>query len=197
MSGGVKTCLCQRRKAIRSTLTPPPLFGKPKLSRLVGRCDKHPSQAIAVAQVKREPDASYVFCGRNGSGKTHISWALCRHALIQGRRIRAVLLEDLMGQWREWEIDESAKRPVVVVDDLKLGPTYTIFLDEFEKVKPSEFASRRLFEFLNAVRDFKHQLLVTSNKEWGALQRHWSTVDPIYGSSIMTRLMECRLIELF
>ena len=61
----------------------------------------------------------------------------------------------------------------------------------------TEFTSRMLFELLNAVRDFGHQLIVTSNKDWGQLRDHWSRIDEVYGNSIMVRLFGCVLIAMF
>lgn len=197
MPGGVRTCLCQRLKILRTSLRIPPVFGKPKLSRLRPRESAHPLQANAIDTIKQAPAASYLFTGRNGSGKSHMCWALCRAALIRGRRVRAILLSELLGQYRQWELDESASRPVILPDDLKLGYPYTVFLDEFEKAKTTEFASRKLFELLNAARDFEHQLLITSNKEWDGLRNVWSGTDPVYGDSIMKRVEQCRLIEMF
>lgn len=85
----------------------------------------------------------------------------------------------------------------MISEDLKRGYSYTIFLDEFDKVNTTEFTSRKLFELLNAVRDFEHQLLITSNREWAELRSVWSRVDEMYGDSIMKRIEQCELIEMF
>lgn len=196
VAGGVKECLCRRRAILRSSLRIPPVFGTPRLSRLKPRTENHPLQVKAIELIRRAPEGSYLFTGRNGSGKTHLCWALCRAALIRGQRVRAILLSELLSQYRAWEMD-GPDRPAVLPDDLKLGHGYTLFLDEFEKVNTTEFASRKLFELLNCARDFQHQILVTSNKDWSRLRDVWSRADGVYGDSIMKRLEGCQLIELF
>lgn len=195
----MRLCLCRRRRMMRA-LKVPPVFGRPVLGRLRARRYRHPKQAAVIKLLQEAPASSYLIAGKNGSGKTHFSWALCRAALIRGNRVRAVLLSELIGQYQALAIEdgsEATNRPAVNPDDLKQGINYTIFLDEFDKVKTTEFATRKLFELLNAVRDFEHQLLVTSNREWSELREVWSKVDEVYGNSIMTRLQGCTLIEMF
>ena len=34
-------------------------------------------------------------------------------------------------------------------------------------------------------------------KDWACLIEHWSRIDEVYGNSIMTRLRDCALIEMF
>lgn len=195
---GFRICLCQRLKLLRSSIKVPPAFGKPVLGRIKPRPGAHPKQAGIIELLRRNPTDSYLFTGRNGSGKTHLSWALCRAALIRGSRIRGVLLSELISEYRAIELEpKGTLRPAIVPDDLRQGIPYTIFLDEFDKVKTTEFASRKLFELLNAARDFKHQLLITSNKEWDKLRRIWSSADDVYGNSIMTRVSQCNLVEMF
>lgn len=109
-----------------------------------------------------------------------------------------MLLSHLLSQYRDWEMEaRENNRPAVLPEDLRSNERWTIFLDEFEKVKTSEFASRKLFELLNAARDFQQQVLVTSNKKWDQLREIWGRVDEVYGDSIMKRLEPCELIEMF
>lgn len=93
--------------------------------------------------------------------------------------------------------EKTNSRPMVLPEDLQSAVAQTLFLDEFEKASVTEFTSRMLFELLNAVRDFGHQVIVTSNKDWDQLREHWSRIDQVYGNSIMTRLRGCLLIEMF
>ena len=72
-----------------------------------------------------------------------------------------------------------------------------MFLDEFEKANVTDFTSRMLFELLNTLRDFGHQVIITSNKDWDQLRVHWSRIDEVYGNSIMMRLQHCDIIEMF
>jgi DNA replication protein DnaC len=72
-----------------------------------------------------------------------------------------------------------------------------LFLDEFEKARPTEFASEMLFNLLDAARNFNHQLVITSNLDPEKLRAHWSRIDEIWGNSIMARLWDCHRVELF
>jgi len=108
-----------------------------------------------------------------------------------------LLLSELISQYRDWEVDDKAPMPSVLPEHLKSSAKYTLFLDEFEKVNTTEFASRKLFELMNAARDFEHQVLIASNKEWSRVRDIWSKTDPVYGDSIMKRVEQCRLVEMF
>ena len=183
-------------------------FGRPKLSRLQPRADIHPSQVALIPLVKRTPAASFLFCGANGSGKTHIAWALYRAALARRRPAFGCSLNQLLRQYRDWELmshdervaaqrDRTRRRPMVLPEDLHSAAKHTLFIDEFEKAGVTEFTSRMLYELVNNARDFGHQLIITSNKDWNQLREHWSRTDEVYGNSIMTRLKCCVLIEMF
>ena len=61
--------------------------------------------------------------------------------------------------------EPSKGYPLILPEDLIAGATHTVFLDEFEKASVSDFTSRMLFELVQVLRDFGHQLIVTSNKD--------------------------------
>lgn len=194
-------CLCLRRKIAKAQLAQiPPVFGKPKLSRLRPRIDLHPKQDSIVEFVRYHPNDSYLFTGRNGIGKSHIAWTIYRHALAKRRPAIALTVRDLLSDFRRWEMEAAPEgwTPRITADQLrKPGKPWLIFLDEFEKARPSEFASEQLFHLLDAAKSFNHQLVVTSNMRAAELRTHWSRIDEVYGNSIMTRLNECNLMEMF
>jgi len=197
-----KVCRCRRADAYRKALSRvPPVFGNPKLSRLKPRTDRHPNQAKVIAHVKANPDASYLLMGRNGSGKTHIGWALYRSAVVSGRGVVACSVRDLLNEFRQFEVqgpNAPETLPRITVDQLRRSPgKWLLFLDEFEKARPSEFASEMLFGVLDAARSFKHQLVITSNLNWVDLKNHWSRQDVTWGNSIIERLKDCYTAELF
>jgi DNA replication protein DnaC len=180
----------------------PPIFGRPKLSKLKPRADLHLSQAKVIASVKANPDDSYLFLGKNRSGKSHISWALFRNAIAQRRPAVACPVRDLIADFRRLEIgvsgDETLRAPRVTADDLRRpGKPWLLFFDEFEKARPSEFAAEQLFNLLDAAKSFQHQLVITSNFTAKQLHDHWGRASDSYGNSIMTRLMDCNVAELF
>jgi DNA replication protein DnaC len=170
----------------------------------VPNSNRHPQQAVIIAELKRHPDRSYLFCGENGSGKTHFAWALYRHSLSKGRRVVGCSVRELLEDYRKAAINGKGEeevasfRPRVLPADLRVkGQEWTIFLDEFEKARPSEFASEVLFELIDAAYQFQHQLIVTTNFTVEKLITHWGRLDEVWGKSIVRRLEGCVIIEMF
>ncbi len=198
-----KNCLCLRRRTAKSQLSLiPPVFGNPKLSKLEPRTEHHARQVNAIEYVRLHPDESYLLLGRNGTGKSHIAWALYRHAISKLRPFIACSVRDLIAEFRRVELGtqerEPLRSPQVAPADLRgHSRRWFLFFDEFEKARPSEFAAEQLFSLLNAAASFGHQLVITSNFTDKQLQDHWNRASEVYGSSIMMRLQICTLIELF
>lgn len=192
-----------RRKQAKSQLAVvPPVFNNPRLSRLRPRSDLHPAQVSAITHVRANPNDSYLFVGKNGTGKSHIAWALYRHAIASRRPAVTCTVRDLLAEFRRVEVGvpdgETLKSPRITAETLrKPGRSWFVFLDEFEKARPSEFASEQLFNLLDAAKSFNHQIVVTSNMNVNGLHNHWSRVDPIWGNSILTRLEFCNQVEFF
>jgi DNA replication protein DnaC len=196
-----ENCLCVRRKSARAQLAHvPPVFNSPKLSRLKARLDLHPAQADAITFVRQHPNDSFLFTGKNGTGKSHLAWALFRHAIAARRSAIACTVRDLLSEFRRVEVGvppgETIKTPRVTAELLrKQGKPWLLFFDEFEKARPTEFASEQLFNVLDAARSFNHQIVITSNLSPAGLRDHWSRIDEIWGNSIMTRLQDCHQVE--
>jgi DNA replication protein DnaC len=152
--------------------------------------------------VRAHPDESYLFLGKNGSGKSHIAWALYRYAVAKRRPVVACTVRDLLADFRRVEIGvpdgETLKSPRVTAADLRRsGKRWFLFFDEFEKARPTEFASEMLFNLLDAAKSFNHQLVITSNFTAKQLRDHWGRIDDVWGNSIMTRLQDCHQVEMF
>lgn len=200
---GVKLCICARRALARNRLKiVPPAFHNPKLSTMKPRPDLHPSQAKMIASVRANPDESYLLLGRNGSGKSHVAWALYRYAVAGRRPVMACTVRDLLADFRRVEIGvpdgETLRPPRVTPADLRRSEQrWFLFLDEFEKARPTEFASEMLFNLLDTAKSFNHQLVVTSNFNVEQLREHWGRIDQVWGNSIMTRLQDCNQVEMF
>lgn len=197
-----ENCLCVRRRLAKAQLAIiPPKFGSPRLRSLEPRADLHPSQASAIEFVKANPATSVLLTGRNGTGKTHIGWALYREALAVRRPVIACTVRDLLMEYRRVEVGvpegETLKTPRVTAENLKKpgSKPWLLFIDEFEKVRPSEFNSEQLFALLDAATSFGHQLVITSNMNPGALGAHWGRIDEVWGNSIMTRLQTCFQVD--
>lgn len=198
-----ENCLCLRRRLARNQLkTIPPAFGMPRLRRLTARPDLHPRQQAAIDAVRSRPNDSYLLLGKNGTGKTHLGWALFRYALARRRPAVACTVRDLLAEFRRLEIGvpagEIPRSPRLTAEQLrKPGKPWFLLFDEFEKARPTEFASEQLFNVLDAAKSFNHQIVVTSNLNAVDLRTHWSRIDEIWGNSIMTRLSDCHQVEMF
>lgn len=197
-----EACLCERRKTARAQLAQiPPMFNKPKLSRLRPRVDLHYKQAAVIDFVKAHPGDSYLLLGRNGTGKSHLAWAMFRAAAAAKRSVVAYTVSDLHEAFRRMDLsmkDGDLWLPRVTANDLRRpGKPWFLLLEEFEKARPSEFASEHLFKLLDAAKSFNHQIVVTSNMRAEQLRDHWARTDEVYGNSIMTRLESCHVVEMF
>ena len=202
VNGAAKICVCARRKSRQARLAiVPPQFNSPRLYRLKPDPRRHPNQIKAVAALQAKPEASYLLLGKNYTGKSHLAWALYRHAVYQERATVACLLWELLADFRRAEVPiegETMQTPRVTSLMLKRAkrPCFLLF-QEFEKATPSEFSSRMLFDLLDTARDYGHQIVITSNLKTKDLTAHWSRVDKVYGESIMTRLQGCIEINFF
>ena len=201
VKGAAKVCICARRRSRRARLAlVPPQFNAPRLYRLKPDPRRHPNQAKAIAAMQANPERSYLLLGKNYTGKSHLAWALYRHAVYQERTAVACLLRELMADFRRAEVPEGDTVPTPRVTSAALRrakrPWFLMF-QEFEKARPSEFASEMLFDVLDTARDYGHQIVITSNMKAKELTAHWSRIDKVYGESIMTRLQGCHEINFF
>lgn len=204
-SSGVRRCECVERRIVERALAAVPKeLGMPRLEDLRPRYDLHPHgpfarrvgdvQAAAIAEMRARPEASYLLCGENGTGKTHLAYALYLEALFAGRRVVACTVQELLDEFKRMELRETGRdggafRARVVPEDLRQKHTrWTVLLDEFEKARVTEFTCETLFALLDAAWKFGHQLLVTSNKDFAGLEERWGRVDEVYGRSIVKRL---------
>lgn len=154
---------------------------------------KHAKQEVILKEVKEHPFASYLFLGNSGVGKSFIAWALWKNAAMEGRRAIATTAAELMQEYRDLEIADEAevKRPRVMSADLTQEQfKYTIFIDEIEKMRVSEFALEKLFQLIKTAVDYGHQLVITSNMREAELKTTFSKIDKVWGSAIMRRLIE-------
>jgi DNA replication protein DnaC len=157
---------------------------------------RHPRQSEMLATIRSDPEASYIFVGQNGSGKSFASWLLVMNCFESGRRTVVVDLDGLLKQYRLYEFNEGAN-PAVLADDLKPFPSgqkrdpITIFIDEIAATTPTEYAAKEFFHLLKAAHEFGHQVLMTCNVTLDELHRHWgSRCDSALSNSIMRRITD-------
>lgn len=188
---GAKLCECERQRRRDALLEKIPAeYRWLDLATIEPMDMRHPKQAALFAKVKSDPSLSLFLSGRNGSGKSLMGWLLYKHAVEAGRPVASLSMSELMRQFREWELD-AEKMPVVDAYTLRSTKRrWLLVLDEAEKARPTEFASEKLCDLLDAVYSHRHQLVVTSNFNARDLREFWSRQNAVYGASIMRRIME-------
>jgi DNA replication protein DnaC len=213
---GVVECICRRVKRARRILESiPPEFQHKTLWNTKPRDDRHVGQRDVLPALQARPLDSYLVCGISGSGKNHLSWCLGRMALAAGKTVISLnvhqYLDDLVSLQKEGaEVDpimplsikEWPLKPIVqqnLIGTLReRGRSLLLMLHEFDKPNPTQFASKRVFEIIDAVYENHHQLIITSNEDRNFLKRHWSSFSESFGAPIMRRLDErCNLVEMF
>lgn len=188
---GAKKCECLKARQRAKLLDRiPPEYRGLDLDTIQPDPGRHEGQASLVDALRADPDMSLLLCGRVGCGKSLFGWLLYRRAIEQERPAVAIPLAELLGQFRRYECG-SDQLPVVTSEDLRDGSRrWLIFLDEFDKARPTEFAGEQLFLLMDAIYTYRHQLVVTSNLGKDDLRIHWSQASDMYGVSIMRRLLE-------
>lgn len=189
-SRGVKECEClARQKRDRAIARIPSAYRSARLETLAARPDLHATQAGLIPEMQASPGASFLLFGRNGCGKSLCGWSLYRRALEDGRPAVGLPTAELLAEFRRWEVNgaEPSVMAELLRDDRR---RWMIFLDEFEKARPSEFAGEALFALLDAAYNYRHQVVITSNLNPSGLQEHWQRASETYGVSIMRRLLE-------
>lgn len=168
----------------------PPEYRELDLATVTPDLSRHPKQAALLDALRSDPTGSYALTGRVGCGKSLFGWLLYKRAVMDGRPVVALPLAELLMEYRRYELG-TENVPTVTYDDLRTDKKrYFLFLDEFDKARPSEFAGEQLFLLIDTVYTYRHQLVVTSNMTTDDLRAHWSRASEHYGVSIMRRLLE-------
>lgn len=202
---GARFCKCRLAKIRADRLAKiPPKFAGFQLSTLEPNVRCHPKQAEMIPFIKANPESSYVLAGRFGSGKSLMMWMLYRHAVKQTqRKVVVCTLSELLDEFRAY-IQASMNRdtptlPRLNAAELRQAETpYSIFLDDIDKAKPSEYAAEQFFEIVNAIYEFQHQLVVTTNLTVRGLSDHFDRADERFGGAIVRRLVDnAKVVEMF
>lgn len=202
---GARFCKCRVAKIRANRLAKiPPKFAGFHLSTLEPDVRCHPKQAEIVPFIKQNPESSYVLAGRFGSGKSLMMWMLYRHAIKQTpRKVVACTLSELLDEFRAFIQSsvnrETPKIPRLNAAELRQTETpYSIFLDDIDKARPSEYAAEQFFEIVNAIYEFQHQLVVTTNLTVRGLADHFDRADDRFGGAIVRRLVDnAKVVEMF
>jgi len=204
---GARRCECRRAAILAARqATIPSRYRDSQLDALRPRPDLHPKQAAAIELLRALPRDSFVLCGSPGSGKTHLLWALYRRVAEDlDRRVVAGSLSHLIEQYRETfrpqrDPDSPPPRPFVLPNDLAVnGNRWSLFLDDIDKPRMTEYVAEQVHALMDAVYNHKHQLVVTTNLRPDALRAHFARADERYGLAIVRRIIHegSNLVELF
>lgn len=199
-----KPCLCRLERVRRKKLALiPPAFAGLTLDTIKPNPAKHPRQVEALTQLQTEREGNFYLAGRFGSGKTLMMWLLYREAVMRDQRVVFATLTELLNEYKKYIQDSMAGNPPtaprIVAEDLRQSHTkYAVFLDDIDKAKPTEYAAEQLFELSNAICDFRHQIVLTTNLTVTKLRDHFNKADERFGGAIVRRLVEnSKRIELF
>lgn len=202
---GVRRCECRLRKIRELKLNAiPPKFAGLTLDTLTPRTDLHIKQAEIVKAIQANPFQSYFFGGRFGTGKSVFMWTLYRHAIEQNApKVVVCTLAELLAEFRA-SIQASINHEMPIIPRLNAEELrqnhirYSIFLDDIDKARPTEYAAEQLFEIVNAIYEYQHQVVVTTNLTLGECVNHFDRADERFGGAIVRRLIEnAQVFELF
>jgi DNA replication protein DnaC len=203
---GVRWCECRRREIRRQRLAGiPPKFAAVTLETLEPKLKVHADQERHIPYIKANPLRSYLLAGTFGTGKTWLMWALYRHAIDRDvTGLVVCTLSELLNEYKAFiqasmERREDKKYPRIGAETLRQNHTkYSIFLDDVDKAKPTEYAAEQLFELVDAIYSFGHQLVVTTNLRPAALVKHFERADDRFGGAIVRRITDgAKICEMF
>lgn len=202
---GARFCQCRLAQIRANRLAKiPPKFAGHKLSTLEPNTALHPKQAEVIPFIKANPESSYVLAGRFGCGKSLMMWMLYRNAIKQTpRRVVVCTLAELLAEFRAFiqssMNNETPKIPSLSAAELRQRETpYSIFLDDIDKARPTEYAAEQFFEIVNAIYEYQHQLVVTTNLQIRELSEHFDRADDRFGGAIVRRLVDnAKVVEMF
>jgi len=161
----------ERYQSVRlKSLTPSPKSHMPE--------DK---QRVIIEIMQKAPAAGYAFLSPQGWSKSTFLYALYRRALldnawdvamdpIRHRGLHPVVFyeaKELMDRIQAWKVGDADAPEVTAkrIERLKVdhGITTHLFLDEFEKVKKSEFRMAEMYDIINACYKHNAQLVIAGN----------------------------------
>jgi DNA replication protein DnaC len=150
-------------------------------------------QAVFIDLIRQYKDDSILLVGDGGIGKTHMSFALHRYALLKWATVMhergictpSVLrasVPELVKQHRAYEMrsdDNPVPAPAITTAKIKAiyaeGNSPTVILDELDKLgNVTDTKMTVLFELVNTCYEYKGQLIATSNLDGEALRYQWS-----------------------
>ena len=188
---GAQRCGCLRERIRDRALGRiPPVYRPLRLATIEPDANRHALQPAIISAMRITPQKSFAFYGANGCGKTLFSWLLYRDAVDRNQMAVGLTLAVLLEQFRAYERDPDKLADIMPFDLRQDSRKYFVFLDELDKARPSEFSAEMLFLLMDAIVNYGHQVVVTSNLLPCDLSAHWSRNGDTYGPSILRRIRE-------
>lgn len=194
-------CARKRRQEFVAALlnNRPERFRHVMLETLEPRDDLHPKQSEIVAYMRANPGDNYYFCGKEDTGKTHFLHALYGHAVTAGNsRVLYTTMNDLVLRTKEgFTRGGDMQHDWLRIADLQQSSTrFSVFIDDIDKARATEFVGELIFAWIDAIYSFKHQLVVTSQLDpekrvngLDSLAQHFEKADPRYAKTIVRRIV--------
>ena len=191
---GVKECSCRILAKTNRKLKRIPLeYEHLRIKSAEPDLKRHPRQSCVWQTVKKHPDQCYLICGRPGSGKSAVMWALYAYAVEQNRPAVAMSLSELIEDFRRAETASYGDEYLPELHPSKLqtrSDRWFIGIDDFHIGRPTRFAGEMIYRLLDAAYSYRHQLVVSSQLDRRKLEQHWAEAGDGYGQAIMRRVSE-------
>lgn len=154
-------------------------------------------QRAIIDHVKAHPNDSFLLWGESGTGKTHISYALHRRALVEWSKdtqetvyapvlrsqVTALLDQNLARITGRHSADEARPVQDITVEKIKRIAAQKIngknmrpvvIFDEIDKLgNVTEHKTNLLLSLINAVYEHEGQIIATSNYSPAWMMEHW------------------------
>jgi DNA replication protein DnaC len=165
-------------RVARSLAIVPARYQSARLDILEPRTDRlsggHPKQVEAVAYMKAHPEENYFFAGPPDTGKTHLFWTLYDYAARQGKEIFACSVFKLI---EAIKFEMLGRVFPVTVPRLEETGAISIFLEDANKARPTEFVAERFFNFLDDAYNLRCHMVVTSQLNTPELAKYFDIYD--------------------
>jgi DNA replication protein DnaC len=128
-----------------------------------------PRQQKVIDEISKNKLGSYSLFGPTGVGKTHILCVLANHAIMNGRHVIFTTCSQILKSARDVDIDKNFSDGAEIDHYWNKYISYAnevnIFVDEWDKIKASEYAYNILFNLINLVYNnpSKMNLSIASN----------------------------------
>jgi hypothetical protein len=181
-------------------------------------------QAEYIKTVQENPDSNYLFAGEEGTGKTHLGYALAYDAIerwalaweenpqLGDQCVFWLDTSDWLEQIQTYKKlqqdqrndDHPPEAPAVTADQItrlaKLGYKVCLILEDFEKFPPTQARLDNLHDLVGAVYKAKGQVIAISNDASEVLAQKWrgfSSNGPILRRIIGPEANNGRELEFF